>query len=265
MTVNIRVLGCHGSDQLIAGPQGPVQCGTCGFLLNDTVLLDAGTVGSRLLLEEQRRIQAVLLTHLHFDHIRDLPLLADNLVGEVQAPVSVAAIPPVLKGLEAHIFNEEVYPNFFRIPSEHRPVLQALPLHPGRHSKVAGLRITPIPVNHIVPAVGYVIEDEGGAVVFSGDTYETDAIWHAAAHVPSLKAVFIETSFPDGLGDLARASKHLTPSLMAHELKKLGKPDVPIFVYHMKPRFEARIREELRALQLPHLSILEEGQQLALN
>ncbi|WP_447598522.1 3',5'-cyclic-nucleotide phosphodiesterase [Nitrospira sp. Nam80] len=262
--MKIRVLGCHGSDQLVGGAAGPVQCGTCGFLLNDTVLLDAGTVGSRLYLHEQRRVQAVLLTHLHFDHIRDLPTLADNLTGDIEEPVKVAASPEVLKGLESHIFNGEVYPDFFRIPDERTPVLRAVPLHAGRETMVAGLHVTPIPVNHLVPTMGYLIIDGGRAVLFSGDTYVTDAIWDAAARIPSLAAVFVETSFPDDMLDLARASKHLTPALLAKELHKLGRPEVPVYVYHMKPRFEGRIREELRRLDMPRLSVLEEGQELFL-
>ncbi|HJR78413.1 MAG TPA: 3',5'-cyclic-nucleotide phosphodiesterase [Nitrospiraceae bacterium] len=262
--MKIRVLGCHGSGQLVAGPQGPVQCGTCGFLLNETVLVDAGTVGSRLHLEEQRRIRAALLTHLHFDHIRDLPTLADNLIGEIDEPVMVAAIPDVLKGLETHIFNGEVYPDFFRIPDERAPVLRALPLQAGRESVVEGLRVTPIPVNHIVPTVGYIIAQHGRAVLFSGDTCDTDQLWDAAARLPELRAVFIETSFPDDMLELARVSKHLTPALMAKQLEKLGRPRVPVYVYHMKPRFEGRIRAELQCLDIPGLSILEEGQEVVL-
>jgi ribonuclease BN (tRNA processing enzyme) len=262
--VKIRVLGCHGSNQLVTGPQGPAQCGTCGFLLNETVLVDAGTVGSRLHLDEQRRIRAALLTHLHFDHIRDLPTLADNLIGEINEPVMIAAIPDVLKGLEAHIFNGEVYPDFFRIPDERTPVLRALPLQAGAESLVEGLRVIPIAVNHIVPTVGYVVEQHGRTVLFSGDTYDTDQLWEVAARLPRLGAVFIETSFPDDMSDLARASKHLTPALMAKQLRKLGRPGVPVYVYHMKPRFESRIRAELQRLGIPGLSILEEGQEVVL-
>jgi ribonuclease BN (tRNA processing enzyme) len=248
------------------GPQGPVQCGTCGFLVNGTVLVDAGTVGSRLHLEEQRRIRAVLLTHLHFDHIRDLPALADNLTGEINEPVMIGAIPDVLKGLESYIFNGEVYPDFFRIPDERRPVLRAMPLQIGRESLIAGsgLRVTPIAVNHVVPTVGYILAQEQHAVVFSGDTGDTDQLWEAAAGLPQLRAVFIETSFPDDMLDLARVSKHLTPALMAKQLKKLGRPNIPVYVYHMKPRFRSRIGEELHRLGIPRLSILEEGQEVVL-
>ena len=113
--MNIRVLGCHGSGQLVPGCNGPIQCGTCGFLVNDRVLVDAGTVGSRLYLEEQRRIRVVLLTHLHFDHIRELPTLADNLVGEIDEPIVIAAIPEVLDGLHGIFLMERCIPDFFRI------------------------------------------------------------------------------------------------------------------------------------------------------
>ena len=92
----MHVSGCHGADHLVAVPEDSVECRTCGSLLNDTVLLDAGTGGSRLYLHEQRRIQAVLLTHLHFDHIRDLPTLADNLTGEIDEPI------PALWAKELH-------------------------------------------------------------------------------------------------------------------------------------------------------------------
>jgi glyoxylase-like metal-dependent hydrolase (beta-lactamase superfamily II) len=92
----MHVSGCHGADHLVAVPEDSVECRTCGSLLNDTVLLDAGTGGSRLYLHEQRRIQAVLLTHLHFDHIRDLPTLADNLTGEIDEPI------PALLAKELH-------------------------------------------------------------------------------------------------------------------------------------------------------------------
>ena len=113
--MNLRVWAVMVPGQLVSGERGPVQCGTCGFLLNDRLVVDAGTVGSRLYLEEQRRIRVVLLTHLHFDHIRELPTLADNLVGEIDEPVIIAAIPEVLDGLRRHIFNGVGLSRFFPV------------------------------------------------------------------------------------------------------------------------------------------------------
>ncbi len=262
--MKVRVLGCHGSDLLVMGPRGPLHCGTCGFLFNDQVLVDAGTIGSRLYLEEQKQIRLVLLTHLHFDHIRALPTLADNLVGEADEPVVIAAIPEVLKGLETHIFNGEVYPDFFRLPDPRRPVFVPHPLQVGREQLLCGLGVTPIAVNHLGPAVGFLIRDGDTAVLMSGDTYETDDLWRAARERHDLKAAFIEASFPNEMGDLARVSRHLTPELLAREFAKLGKPDVPVYTYHLKPRFRDRIAEELRQLGIPNIAVMEEGQTLVI-
>lgn len=263
--MKVRVLGCHGSDQLVAtAERTSLQCGTCGILFNDSVLIDAGTVGSRLHLDEQKRIRVVLLTHLHFDHIRSLPTLADNLVGEIDEPVVIASIPEVLKGLEAHIFNGEVYPDFFRLPDAKRPVFVAQPLEIGRERELFGMHVTPIAVNHVVPTVGYILRDDRSAVLHSGDTYQTDELWRVGRRLPSLKAAFVETSFPDDMQDLAKVSKHLTPSLMAQEVWKLKRPDVQVFAYHMKPRFRDRIIRELQQASVPRLTALEEGQEFVL-
>lgn len=260
--MNVKVLGCHGSDQLLPEPGAPRQCGTCGFLVNDRMLIDAGTISSRLSLAEQRGIGHVLLSHLHFDHIKDLPTLADNLVGESERPVVVAGVPEVLKGLEAHIFNGDVYPDFFRIPTEDRPVLATQPLTPGVAMRLDDLQVLPVEVNHVVPTVGFLIGDGIATLLYSGDTFRTDALWRTARAVPTLKAAFVETSFPDEEMELASISKHLTPRLLAEELDKLDRPDVAVYVYHMKPKFRARIVDQVNRLGLANVRVLEEGEEI---
>jgi ribonuclease BN (tRNA processing enzyme) len=258
--VKLRVLGCHGSDQLIEGDPEPRECRTCGFLINETVLVDAGTVGSALFLSEQQRIRQILLSHLHFDHVKGLPTLGDNLVGMTAPPVLLRSIPEVLDGLRRYVFNEELYPDFFSLPEPDHPVFAALPVAVGQANDVCGLTVTPVPVNHLVPTVGFVIRDGNSSVLYSGDTYQTDELWRVAANEPTLKAAFIETSFPDDLSDLARASKHLTPALLAAEFRKIGRPDLPVYVYHMKPRFRREIQRQLADLKIANLHILEEGE-----
>ena len=110
--MKIRVLGCHGSEQFGGEKTGLHQCRTCGFLINDTVMVDAGTIGAALTLEEQRAIRHILLSHLHFDHIQGLPTFGDNLSEHAGQPVSLISIAEVLEGLQTHIFNDKVYPNF---------------------------------------------------------------------------------------------------------------------------------------------------------
>ncbi|WP_447972851.1 MBL fold metallo-hydrolase [Nitrospira sp. Kam-Ns4a] len=260
--MKIRVLGCHGSDQLRDGAGGLHQCQTCGFLVNGTVMVDAGTIGSALRLEEQKRIRDILITHLHFDHIRGLPTFADNLVDDAVQPVALRSIPAVLDGLRAHVFNGDVYPDFLALPSAERPVFVTRELEAGKEYVVDGLVVTAIPVNHLVPAVGFLIREGGSSLLYSGDTYETEEIWQVAAREPTLKAAFIETSFPDDMAELARASKHLTPSLFVREFRKIGRPTLPVYVYHLKPRHQDKIQRELSRLGIANLTVLEEGQEI---
>ena len=258
--MQIRVLGCHGADCLVDATDRSVRQESCGFLIDDSVLLDAGTIGTRLTLAEQRRIRFVLLSHLHFDHIKGLPLLVDNLAEGFVAPVIVAATEPVIQGLIDHVFNDQVYPNFFKLPDQKRPVLQAQVLHPGKPVTLGHLEVIPVPVNHTVPTVGYIVKDRGAALLYSGDTYQTEEIWSLGRMIPELKAVFLESSFPDELGALAKKSKHLTPSLFLKEFQKLERPDLPLYAYHMKPEFRNRIEEQISQLGIERVAFLEEGQ-----
>lgn len=260
--MKIRVLGCHGSDQVVKASPVPRQCRTCGFLINGTTMLDAGTIGSALDLEEQKRIRHVLLSHLHFDHIQGLPTLADNLVDEVVAPVVLTGIAPILKGLREHLFNGVLYPDFLRLPNKTRPIFTLREFQEGKETEIDGLHVTAIPVNHLVPTVGFMIREANASFLYSGDTFETEDIWRVAAREPTLKAAFIETSFPDAMEELARVSKHLTPTSFAREFRKIGRPDLPVYVYHLKPRFRDEIRRELDRLKVKNLTVLEEGQEI---
>lgn len=262
--MQIRVLGCHGADSLVSTTDRSVCHESCGFLLDNSVLLDAGTIGTRLTLAEQCRIRYVLLSHLHFDHIKGLPLLVDNLAEWFVEPVTVAATASVLQGLRDHVFNNIVYPDFFQLPSRDNPILQARVLHPGESVVLGHLEVTPVAVNHTVPTVGYVVRDEEAALLYSGDTHVTEEIWKVGRTTPHLKAAFIEASFPNELGELAKKSKHLTPSLFLTEFQKLGRSDLPVYAYHMKPPFHAQIKEEISRFGLDCVGFLEEGQRITL-
>jgi len=262
--VDIRILGCHGSDALLPHATGPHRCSTCSFLLNETILLDAGTVASKLALSEQAKIRHIILSHLHFDHIKELPTLADNLSEQMSTPIVVAAIPEVLHGLHRHIFNTDVYPDFFSIPTLERPTLTSSYLKPGNVYSFSGVDITPILVNHTVPTTGFIVQDRSSAFVYSGDTYSTDELWHEARHIPHLKTAFIECSFPNSMSNLAHISKHLTPALLAQELSKLDRDDISVYAYHLKPAYKEQILHELHELHILRLTVLEEDRTLTI-
>ena len=263
--MKIRVLGSHGSDLLLNEAQGSRVCKSVGFLVNEELMVDAGTLPSSLTLEEQKGIRHILLSHLHLDHIKGIPPFVDNIAESVDHQVVVASVSSVLDGLEKHIFNDNVYPNFFKIKGPRESILCAKALEPGKEISLSSeISITPMRVNHTVETVGFIIRDHDSAWVYSGDTHLTEEIWRVAAQTPNLKGVLIEVSFPNDMLDLAIRSKHLTPSLLAQEFKKIGKPDIPLYAYHMKPTVRDRIIKELGDLEIPNLKILQEDQELEL-
>ena len=244
----IRVLGTYGGS-------APGYRMTT-FLIDGETALDAGALTETLPLGAQRRVRRVVLTHAHFDHFASLPFLVANLAGRESAPLEVAAPAPVIAALKKHVFNDLTWPDFTRLPSAARPTLRFRVLADRRPYRAGGVAITPIPVNHLIPGYGYVVAKPGCAVVFSGDTGPTECIWDTARRVRDLKAIFLELSFSDTQMDVARESKHMTPSLVAKELAKMP-PRVPVYLYHMKPPSLARIRREIAALSEPRLKLLE--------
>ncbi len=263
--MNIRVLGSHGSDLLVKGPTGSKICRSVGFLVNDALMVDAGTLASSLTLDEQSRVKHILLSHLHLDHIKGIPPLVDNLSGLVDHQVVVAGLPSLVDGLQKHVFNDLVFPNFFNLQGPRHSILRAQGLEVKREIEFSdGIRITPILVNHTVETAGFVIRDDSAAWIYSGDTHLTEEIWQVAARTPNLKGIFIEVSFPDSMMAIAIQSKHLTPTLLAREFRKIGKPDLPLYVYHMKPTVREAIIQEIIQLEIENVTVLEEGQEIEL-
>ncbi len=255
--MEIRVLGCHGSQ--LPG------CGLTSFLIDGTTLVDAGAVTSVLALEEQARVEHILVTHAHLDHIRELSSLADNLCYFRRGtPLWVVAPEGVIAQLRKHIFNGAIWPDFSAIPSAENPVLRFMAVRPGEASSLGHLRVTAIPVHHTVETVAYVVDAGTGsgapAAVFIGDTGPTDEVW-AVAGQDRVRAVFVETSLPGELGDLARLTGHLTPADLAAELGKLGRANQPqIYLYHMKIQYLNEIQQEISLLGNVNIHVLSDGQ-----
>ena len=262
----IRVLGCHGSELTIVDGRGRMhECKACGFLVNETCMVDGGSVSAGLLEAEQDKIRHVLLSHAHLDHIKGVPLLADNMAGRTsQGPITVWSLPEVLYNLRQHIFNDEVYPDFTRLPNAADAPLVFEPIADEKPVQFDGIEVIAIRVNHTVPAAGFIVRDAESAFLYSGDTAETERIWEFGQREPRLKAAFIETSFPNDQRDLATISGHLTPERLGREVLKLGRPNIPLYIYHLKPSYREQIESELKRLALPNLHVLQEGQVIVL-
>jgi ribonuclease BN (tRNA processing enzyme) len=119
--------------------------------------------------------------------------------------------------------------------------------------------VTAVPVNHIVPTVGLLVSDGQATVAFSSDTAETDQLWDLINNAPRLDALFIEASFPNSMHALAEVSKHLTPAMLSRELGKLSHNGIDILAVHLKPAYRETVANELKALGMNNLSVMEAG------
>jgi len=250
--MELRVLGCSGGEA--EGNR------LTGLLVNGTVAIDAGCLTQALNLEEQIAIRQIFISHSHLDHICTLPFFTKNIFGHTDVPVEIHALPETLESLRRHLFNDELWPDFSVIPSPDNPIIRFTEIEPGRTYEMEGLRITPIPVNHLVPCVGYRVEDDHSAFVFSSDTAETDLVYEIANATPNLKLFITEASFPNAQGWLADAAKHLTPEKLGRELKKL-KVDVPVGIYHLTPGDRPVMLPELKAIHDKRLKLLDQDTQ----
>jgi ribonuclease BN (tRNA processing enzyme) len=238
---------------VVIGDKEPLPFLT-SYLVNDTIAVDAGSIGLLQSLDQQTRIRHVLLSHSHIDHLASLPILLENVYDNGTEPVTIHASQPVLECLQKDIFNNRLWPDFIALSREGPAFLKLHSFQPGGTFVLDGLRITPVAVNHAVPTCGFVIDDGTAAVVIAGDTGPTEELWQCARALPHLKAVFLEATFPNDMTSLAEISGHLTPASFAAEVAKIGRP-VRVIAVHIKARYYQRIVEELEALRLPRLEI----------
>ena len=84
-------------------------------MIDDVLAIDAGGLTSSLSFSAQQKLKAILLTHQHYDHIRDIPALAMNLFLS-DATINIYSTLPVHDALATHLLDGELYPNFLEQP-----------------------------------------------------------------------------------------------------------------------------------------------------
>ena len=251
MTLRLQVLGCSGS--IASGSR------TTAFLLDERVLSDAGTGVGDLALDAMAEIDDILLSHSHLDHVLAIPLLADSVMKQrfedpARGPIRVHGLPETLAALRAHLFNGQLWPDFTRIPSRERPILELVPFAVGDTLRVGSgatvRRIEVLPAEHTVPACGFAVETPQGWWVYSGDTGPNTRLW-AALKGRRIAHLVIETAFGDEDRWLADISGHLAPSSLADELAQLD-GSVPVHITHPKPGEVAAVVAQIRAIDTQH-------------
>lgn len=240
--MRVRVLGCSG------GIGGGRQ--TTAFLVDDDILVDAGSGVIRLGLDEMARIGHLFISHAHLDHILALPPLLDSVGVDRAEPLHIYAIPEVIDTLRAHLFNWQIWPDFTHVPSLEHPSMRYVPIKVGEPVRLGGREITAIPANHGRPAVGYRLRGGCASLIFSGDTASHDALYAIANETEDLAHFIVEASFADELAHIADISGHYCPATLLPDLARL-KAGVPVWITHLKPGGEAAIMAELARPGLP--------------
>ncbi len=236
--MNIRILGAHMFESK--------DTRLSSILIDDVLAVDAGGLTSALSFDEQGKVEHILLTHGHYDHIRDIPAIA---LKNQHRTINIHATQSTLDVLTTHLINGTLYPQFTEWPSPEKPALKLNTMEPYSNTTVGPYEVLAIPVSHAVPAVGFQITDgEGKSIFFSGDTGPGLAsCWeHIAPQI-----LIIETAFSNKSANMAPEPGHLCPSLLGQELANFQriKGYLPrIIITHMNPEVEDEIREEARQL-----------------
>lgn len=236
--MKIRILGCSG------GVGRGLR--TTSLLVNENVLIDAGSGVGDLTLAEMAAIRHIFLTHSHLDHVAFIPLMLDSIFEQRAEPLIVHGQAATLEALQRHIFNWVIWPDFAKLPSIDRPVLRYEVMAPGQVVTLEQCSFEMIPVDHAVPGVGYRVSCPTGAFAFSGDTSTNDSFWASLNAHERLDLLIVEAAFSNDDIAISKLAKHYCPSLLAADIRKL-KHRPMIYITHNKPGDEDVIFSECTA------------------
>jgi len=267
--MNVRVLGCHGGET--------PRHRTTSFLIDERITIDAGAVCRSMSLDEQTEIDHMLISHSHMDHVKDLALVADQVIGKRREPVVLHCGPETAETLRSSYFNNYLWPDFTKIPTPENPVVKIEVHQPGETFRIPSksnknkkpkkvgssvepgeYEITYVPVTHPVESMAMIIRGSTGSILYSSDTGPTQALWEHVNTLSDLRGMFVELSFPNEMQALADVAGHFTPRTLKTEMQKVEqRSEIPLFIYHLKPSFYEATKNELMALGLENMHLVE--------
>ena len=237
--MDIQILGAHNCESQ--------KSRLISLLIDEVLAIDAGSLTSSLSFEAQQKLKALLITHEHYDHIRDIPAISMNFYLE-KTTINVYAPQSVYDTLSTHLLNGLVYPKYLEKP-ENKPTIRFTVIEPGKSEQIEGYSVLAVPVKHGVPTVGYQVTSPDGKVVFyTGDSGPglTDCWQHIS---PQL--LIVEVTASDRFKEAAGNGGHLTPALLKQELitfRELKGYLPQVITVHMSPGLEAEIEAEIATL-----------------
>ena len=234
--MKLRVLGAHNVESRHTRMES--------HLVDGVLALDAGSLTRALTPDEQRGIRAIILSHRHFDHVKDLLPLGIAIRNE-GVTVDVYAIQDTIDAVTDTLMSGRLFPDFLNSPSADAPTFRMHSVDFYQPFEVLGYRAMAVPVPHSVPAAGFSLASESVSLFYTGDTGKgLSAAWeHVGPDV-----LLTEVTFGNDNEAGARASGHLTPNLLMDALGEFGERHgrMPhVLVSHINPPWEDAVRREL--------------------
>ncbi|WP_455755812.1 MBL fold metallo-hydrolase [Sulfurimonas sp.] len=249
----MKVLGAFGSKTK--------NSQLSSYLLDENTVIDAGNL-IQSLGDDFLKLDNILITHAHFDHIADLPIAIDTYYSRIKRPIKIFATQKVIDIIQENIFNNKVWPDFSKIPlfENEGNTITFHALEYFKEYTIGNFIMKPYPSFHSDGSCGYVINNQ---MVFTSDTFLCYHTWQFLNENKNLTKLVIEVSFPSAYNRLAVLSKHLTPALLKSELESLERDDVKIYINHLKYEFIDKIIDELKEIGLyDKVTILEDNSEI---
>jgi len=254
--MKIEILGCYGNHV--------DNYRTTSFLLNDSILLDAGTITEVLGDEQLKRIKHVVISHTHIDHLKDLFSFVDELVMMGKYSIEVISVKQIIEIISQNLFNNLIWPDFTVIPSENNAVIKFCEIDLEKATSRDGISIKPVLMTHTVYTVGFVVKEGKRGFMFTADTGPTERFWKVAKEEKGIEFIIADVSFPNRLDRLAKISGHMTLSMLIEHIDRFGLSDMPIYITHIKPIFKDEILKELSASGRKIIKPLKQGSVITL-
>jgi cAMP phosphodiesterase len=250
--MKFTVLGCYGGRL-------PGKILT-SFLIDDSILVDAGGATAALDLPALKKLRSILVSHSHLDHIADTAMIGDLIIGPDLKTVEIIGLEHTLSAVKDHLMSYTLWPDFTEIPTKEDPVYRLRQEEPRQAFQVGDYEVELVMVNHPVPCAGMVFRWDGGSFIYTADTGITDEIWEVAKNEENLKGLVTEISFPNSMKAMSEMTGHYSPCHIDAELAKIGKPDLPVYIYHFKPAFEETLLKELAEIEHENIRPLVQGE-----
>ena len=255
--MEISFLGCFG------GIDTDSKKTTC-YRLNDNTIIDAGTGLNSLDLHELNKINDIILTHAHWDHVACLPLMVDAIFSLRKTPVNIWASPEILDVIKEHMFNNKLWPDFTKINmiNSSEAIVKLNELDEKKTQIISDCEISVLPANHGIPACGIRVKSDKKSYIFSGDSGDCPEFWDYVNNDSALQGLIVECSYPESMHELALLTMHLSVTNIKERTKDLSH-SVKKIIVHRKPGFEKKIQDELEISKIENLYFPDNGSKIS--